>query len=174
MNLTDKLRKIRVVILDVDGTLTDNGVLYGFDNDTAGKRYSTFDGLGIDCLRKGGLKVGLLTGRNDFANHRRARDCKFDFIKDTVPNKKIGFLELLDELDVDADECLYMGDDLNDLPAIRRAGVSVAPGNSAKEVKQAVTIIVESCGGHGAVREMAEILLKAQGKWLDIVKSYDF
>jgi len=161
------------VILDIDGVLTPGGIAYGHGSLQEGKTFSVKDGLGIVMLRRYGLRVGVLTGRGCPANRSRCEDLKLDFIKENSNPKLPAFLELLNQLEVSAEECMYIGDDLVDWPVMRRVGVSVAVGDAAPELRARATLTTTAGGGRGAVREAAEWLLKQQGKWEQVLAFYE-
>jgi len=174
MNLSLAAQKIKVVILDVDGVLTNANIGYGAGSEHEIKFFSVKDGCGIQMMLRAGLKVGIITGRTSMANRRRAEELKLDFIRENCRPKLPAFLELLKDLDVTANECLYIGDDLVDWPVMKRVGISVAVGDAAPELKEAATLTTNANGGQGAVREVAEWLLKAQNKWKAALEFYEF
>ena len=132
MNLSQAAQKIKVVILDVDGVLTNGGIGYGTGSEHEIKFFSVKDGCGIQMMLRAGLKVGIITGRTSMANRRRAEELKLDFIRENCRPKLPAFLELLQDLAVTASECLYIGDDLVDWPVMKRFGISVAVGDAAR------------------------------------------
>ena len=164
MDLLAKVLKIKVVFTDVDGVLTDGRLFYG-PNGVEGKNFHARDGVAVGMLRRSGLQVGFLTGRFDAANRHRAEDLKVDFVCDGAFRKGEALLERCRELGVQPNECLMMGDDLVDLPAMRVAGVSVAVADAMADVRGEADYVTAAAGGHGAFREMAEWLLRMQGKW---------
>jgi 3-deoxy-D-manno-octulosonate 8-phosphate phosphatase (KDO 8-P phosphatase) len=164
MNLSEKAAKIKVVLTDVDGVLTDGSLVYGPEG-VQGKSFFARDGVAVGMLRRTGLKVGFLTGRADAANRCRAEDLKVDFVCDGAFRKGEALLELCAKNGVNPDECLMIGDDLVDLPAMREAGLAVAVGDAVAELRAMADWVTPSVGGRGAFRDMAEWLLKLQGKW---------
>jgi 3-deoxy-D-manno-octulosonate 8-phosphate phosphatase (KDO 8-P phosphatase) len=173
MKQSSAAQKIKVVILDIDGVLTDGGISYGQGSAHENKSFYVKDGLGVVMLRRYGIRVGVLTGRSCLANRQRCTELQMDFIKENSNPKLPAFLELLAELEVSPEECLYIGDDLVDWPVMRRVGVSVAVGDAAPELKQRATLTTVAAGGRGAVREAAEWLLKQQGKWEQVLSFYE-
>jgi len=160
--VTDKLAAIQLVALDVDGTFTD-GTLY-YDNDgQVIKGFSSHDGLGLELLRRAGIKRGFITGRHDNATEARVTYLKVDFYIPAVGDKAAVLRELLDEYGLDESQSLYMGDDLNDLSAFEAAGVAVAVANARDEVKERADLVTDSHGGRGAVRELVGLILRAKG-----------
>ena len=174
MNLSLAAQKIKVVILDVDGVMTNATIGYGTGSDHEIKFFSVRDGCGIQMLRRAGLKVGILTGRTSMANRRRAEELKLDFIRENCLQKLPFFLELLKDLAVTAEECLYIGDDLVDWPVMKRVGVSVAVADAAPELKEVAMLTTHANGGQGAIREVTEWLLKEQNKWKAALEFYEF
>ena len=174
MNLSLAAQKIKVVILDVDGVLTNGGIGYGTGSEHEIKFFNVKDGSGIKILQRAGLKVGILTGRSSMANRRRAEELKLDFIRENCLPKLPAFLELLKDLAVTAGECLYIGDDLVDWPVMKRVGISVAVGDAAPELKEVAALTTHANGGCGAIREVAEWLLKEQNKWKAALEFYEF
>ncbi len=174
MNLSLAAQKIKVVILDVDGVLTSGIIGYGTGSDQEIKFFNVKDGSGIKMLQRAGLKVGILTGRSSMANRRRAEELKLDFIRENCLPKLPSFLELLNDLGVTAKECLYIGDDLVDWPVMKRAGISVAVADAAAELKEVAMLTTHESGGRGAVREVADWLLKEQNKWKAALDFYEF
>lgn len=174
MNLSLAAQKIKVVILDVDGVLTNGSIGYGTGSEHEIKFFNVKDGSGIKMLQRAGLKVGILTGRASMANRRRAEELKFDFIRENCLPKLPAFLELLNDLAVTAKECLYIGDDLVDWPVMKRVGISVAVADAAAELKEVAAMTTHECGGRGAIREVAEWLLKEQNKWKAALEFYEF
>ncbi|MFA6928721.1 MAG: HAD-IIIA family hydrolase [Lentisphaeria bacterium] len=174
MPLLQAAQKIKVVILDVDGVLTTGNIGYGAGSEHEIKFFHVKDGSGIKMLQRAGLKVGILSGRSSLANRHRAEELKLDFIKENCLPKLPAFQELLSELAVTAKECLYIGDDLVDWPIMKRVGISVAVADAAAEVRESATITTREPGGKGAIREIAEWLLKEQNKWKTILDFYEF
>jgi len=171
MNLIYKAQKIKAVILDIDGVLTDATFAYG-DHIGEVKSFNVKDGHGIKLLRRAGLIVGLISGRSSEANRKRAKELQLDFIYENQKNKLEAFYQILKEYKLEDTQCLYMGDDLIDIPVMREAAIGIAVADAVKETKNMADIITENKGGHGAVREMAEWLLKAQEKWESVIARY--
>jgi len=173
-------KRIRVVGLDVDGTLTDGGVYLGAGSDHAGrsipfefKRYDIQDGLGVTLLRQSGIKVAIVTGRESVSVALRARELQVDALAQEASARKLGaWRRVLAELGCDDGEAAFIGDDLPDLPILQRVALPVAVGNAVPEVRRASTWHLTRGGGHGAVREFAEGLLEARDAWHDAVQQY--
>ena len=168
-------RRIRVVGLDVDGVLTDGGIYLG---DVAGarhefKRYDIQDGLGIYFMRSAGLIPIIVTGRVSVSVELRARELGIEHVaQDADAQKLTGLRRILDVLGEDIESVAYIGDDFPDLAILRRVGLPVAVGNAVPEIRAACRVHLGRSGGRGAVREFAELLLRARGDWDSVVNRY--
>ena len=166
------LARIRLLALDVDGVLTDGGVYYD-SNGVESKRFQIHDGLGIVVARLAGLRIAWITGRTSPIVERRAAELGVDSLLQGVRDKAIAIDDLADAANLTLDEVAYIGDDLNDLTALRLAGVAIAPANAASpEVRDAVDWITPRGGGEGAARDAIEAILRARGEWVGAVESY--
>ena len=163
-------RSIRAVVLDVDGVLTDGRIGYGGDDEI--KFFDVKDGHAIKLLLRAGIKVGLLSGRASAANRRRAQELGLSFVYEGEKDKRAAFGRLLTQQTLTAEQVLYMGDDLVDIPVLRAAGVGVAVADAGPEVQRGADWVTAAPGGHGAVREAAVWLLKEQGKWDELIARY--
>lgn len=172
MSLHEKCSKIKVVILDVDGVLTDGRIGYRGDSEEDLKFFDVRDGHGIKLALRSGLKVGILSGRQSGANRKRAEELGLTFLYESVKNKGEGLDKLLQEQGVTAEECMYIGDDVVDIPPMKRCGFAVAVANGVEELDLVADCRTKHNGGRGAVREAMELLLKEQGKWEEIIKRY--
>ncbi len=163
MNLyAQKSGPIKMVLLDVDGVLTDGGIVYGAAGEEL-KRFDIQDGMGITLAVRSGLKVGILTGRTSPTVERRARELSMAVVKQGFPAKLEGWRQVLEETGLSEPQVAYMGDDVQDLPVLWRAGFSAAPANALPEVKSEVDYVCQRSGGHGAVREFIDLLLSEKG-----------
>lgn len=171
----DLARAVRVVILDVDGVLTDNGVYLG--TTASGervelKRFDIMDGLGVRMLVWAGLRVVLVSGRESAATELRAEELGVE-VRQVAAGYKLPLVEeVLEEAGVGWEALAMVADDLADLPVIRRAGLPVAVANAATELHAEARWTTSVPGGQGAVREFAEALLKARGQWAGLVEAY--
>ena len=168
ISLGARAKKIRVLIMDVDGVLTDGRIwLLSRRDGTASeiKGFSAYDGAGLKLARAAGLRTGLITGRESTAVSQRARECEIEFVYQHQATKLGALEEILQATGADADEAAYVGDDLPDIPVMQRVGLAVAVANAVPEVKRAAHFITKRSGGEGAVREAIELIVKAQGKW---------
>ena len=162
--------QVEMLVLDVDGVLTDGGLIYGPEREW--KRFDVQDGHGMTIARKAGLKIALLTGRTSLALTRRSEELVVDAMLDGVRDKGAGLHELATRLGVEPSKMCYVGDDLVDLPPMALVGFPVAVANAVAEVKEAAAWVTTRSGGHGAVREVVETILKAKGLWADIVRAH--
>ena len=168
--LESALRRVRLLLCDVDGVLTDASVFIGQAGEM--KSFNIRDGLGLVRLRREGFKVGWISGRPSPATTRRARELKIDFLRQEKGSKVRAVETLLAQTGFRWDEVCYVGDDIVDLGVLKRAGVAVAVANGVAEARAAADYVTRVGGGHGAVREVVELILKAQGKWARIVGEY--
>jgi len=163
-----RARKIRVLLMDVDGTMTPRIVcLQGFPDGSVAemKVFNAHDGAGIKLAGIMGIRTGLITGRDSAATARRAREASMEFVVQGQPKKLEAYKAVLLRAGVTDEEVAYVGDDLPDLPLLERAGLAVAVADVVYEVKRAAHYVTQAKGGGGAVREVVELILKAQGKW---------
>jgi 3-deoxy-D-manno-octulosonate 8-phosphate phosphatase (KDO 8-P phosphatase) len=158
------LANVKLLALDVDGTLTDGGVYYA-DTGVELKRFHIQDGLGIVLAGLVGLRIAWITGRVSVVVERRARELGVADLQQGVRDKAAAVEELAARHGLPLGEVAYMGDDLNDLPALRVVGVPLAPANAVEEVRRAARIVTDRPGGGGAAREAIELLLRARGDY---------
>lgn len=170
-SVKERAGKIRLLLLDVDGVLTSGQVLY----DGAGREYKSFhiqDGHGIKLLQRAGLEVGILSGRRSAAVSVRARELGIRIVVQRALDKGAALQGLLRKTQIPPEEVCYVGDDLVDLPVFSRVGFAVAVPNGVPEVCRQAHYVTSRSGGQGAVREVCELLLKAQGKWQGVTQKY--
>jgi 3-deoxy-D-manno-octulosonate 8-phosphate phosphatase (KDO 8-P phosphatase) len=158
------MTQIRLLLFDVDGVLTDGTIVVHADGSES-KQFNIRDGAGIVWAQRAGLTIGLLSARTAEATAIRAAQLGIKIVSQGTANKLAGYEQILATEGLTDDQVSYMGDDLQDLPVLRRAGFSAAPADAAPEVRAAVQWISASGGGHGAVRECIEHVLRAQGQW---------
>ena len=168
-------RRIKLVGFDVDGTMTDGGLYVGAD--AAGqrlelKRFDIQDGLGVKLLRDAGLVTVMITGRAGEAARIRAAELKVDDFVVSGGKKLAAFEPVLARHGVGWPDSCFVADDLIDLPILRRCGLPVAVANACSEVRDAAAFTTAATGGHGAIREFAEVFLRARGVWADLVRPY--
>ena len=182
-----RARKIKLLLFDVDGVLTD-GKLFFVPEDSQAlgqpsaaqsaqgqievKGFHAHDGAAIALARLGGLKTGLITNRMSETVALRARDLKLQHVRQSVRNKGACFQEVVDQEGLKPEEAAFVGDDVIDLPAMRAGGLAIAVKNARAEVKQEAHYITPRGGGDGALRDAIEFILKAQGKWKQVVEDY--
>jgi len=165
----NKLKKIKLLLLDVDGVLTDGGIIYN-DNGAETKVFNVKDGLGMRLLMEAGIHLGIITGRRSNALYCRCKDLGINLIYDGVRNKIDVLDALLDQTGVSAEEVAFIGDDLPDLKLMKTIGLSIAVGDAHKMILDNADMVTSANGGHGAVREVCETILKAKGLWENILE----
>jgi len=175
-SLTEVAASIRLLLMDVDGVLTD-GKLYSVP-DAAGnmvetKGFDTQDGVSLQWLSWKGIQTGVISGRNSPATEERARQCGMTYVYQGHLEKIPILEEILERSGLTSSQVAYIGDDLTDVVVMNRVGLSVAPANARPEVKRSAMHVTENPGGRGAVREVAELLLRAQGHWNDLLRKYE-
>jgi 3-deoxy-D-manno-octulosonate 8-phosphate phosphatase (KDO 8-P phosphatase) len=166
--LKKRSAQIKLVLMDVDGTMTDGSVTLLSQTDGTALEIKTFDahdGQGLTLAQAAGLHTGCITGRESAALLRRAREMKMDFIYMKQPVKMPAYEEILAKAGVSDSAVAYIGDDLPDIPLMRRVGLAVAVCDAVPEVKQAAHYTTKALAGHGAVREAIELILKSKGIW---------
>ena len=159
----EALKKIRAMITDIDGVMTDGGIILGSGGQEF-KRYDAKDGMGITMLRTAGIKVFVLTGRTSESVKKRGEELKFDGVYQGYMDKMIAYEEIKSKYNFADDEILHIGDDILDLPLFEKVGFSVSPADGNPLALNIASYVTERIGGHGAVRETVDMLLKAQGK----------
>ena len=168
--------KIRLLLMDVDGVLTD-GKLYNVPGADGGmvetKGFDSQDGIGLQWLARVGISTGVISGRSSPATVERARQCKLKYVYQGHTEKIPIVNEILADAKLEASEVAYIGDDLTDVVVMRRVGLAIATANARPEVKAIAHYVTRQAGGQGAVREVVELLLKAQGRWPEILKHYE-
>lgn len=164
-------RNIRLLLLDVDGVLTDGTIAMTGAGEGA-KPFFVRDGAAMVWARKAGIEIGLLSGRSSDATIARAAELKITIIVQGESDKGAAFDRIAAAQGLDAREIAYMGDDLPDLPVLMRAGLSGAPADACEEVRQRVHCVTRAPGGRGAVREFIELILRGRGHWDSVVRSH--
>jgi 3-deoxy-D-manno-octulosonate 8-phosphate phosphatase (KDO 8-P phosphatase) len=170
--LKKRAAQIQLILMDVDGTMTDGSVTLLSQTDGTALEIKTFDahdGQGLTLARTAGLRTGCITGRESAALLRRAHEMKMEFIYMKQPVKMPAYEEILHKAGVPDTAVAYIGDDLPDIPLMRRAGLAVAVGNAVPEVKLAAHYTTKALAGHGAVREAIELVLKSKGIWESMI-----
>ena len=171
--LKKRAAQIKVLLMDVDGTMTDGSVILLSQSDGTALEIKTFDahdGQGLTLAQTAGLRTGCITGRESPALLRRAHEMKMEFIYMKQPLKMPAYEEILRKAGVTDGAVAYIGDDLPDIPLMRRAGLAVAVGDAVPEVKKAAHYTTQALAGHGAIRETVELILKSKGIWTEMLE----
>jgi 3-deoxy-D-manno-octulosonate 8-phosphate phosphatase (KDO 8-P phosphatase) len=166
--LKKRATHIKLLLMDVDGAMTDGSVTLLSQTDGTALEIKTFDahdGQGLTLAQTAGLRTGCITGRESAALLRRAHEMKMEFIYMKQPVKMPAYEEIREKAGVSDSAVAYIGDDLPDIPLMRRAGLAIAVGDAVPEVKAAAHYITKALAGHGAVREAVELILKSKGTW---------
>ncbi len=169
--VVNKLKSIKLLLLDVDGVLTDGGIVYN-DNGTETKVFDVKDGLGIKLLMAAGIQLGIITGRRSNALFNRCKDLGINLIYDGVANKAEALDRILERTGFPAEEVACIGDDLPDLALMKHAGLSIAVADAHATLRERADMTTSAKGGHGAVRETCEAILKAKGLWEGILERF--
>jgi len=169
-SLRRRFAQVKLLLTDVDGILTDASVY--LDHHHESKRFCVLDGLGLRLFREQGLQVGWISGRSSPATQQRARECGVDFLYQGPGNKVVAAEAMLAQSGVAWKQVCYMGDDVVDLGVLRRAGAAVTVPQAAPEAKALAHYVTKTAGGYGAVREVIELILKAQHKWAQLIQQY--
>ncbi len=165
-----RIRKIKMLLLDVDGVMTDGGIFLGPEGIEL-KRFHVQDGMGVALAKAAGLLVGIITARDSEAVRRRAKELGIDEVQQGVFRKEEGYEAILKKYGLRDEEMAYMGDDLLDIPILKRVGLSICVANGAEEVRRVSKYITKRKGGEGAVREVVEMILKEMGKKKQVISS---
>ena len=167
----ERAARIKLLLMDCDGVLTD-GRIWLFADGEEQKGFHTRDGLGIDLLHRAGLRSGIISGRTSSAVETRARTLGMSFIVQGHENKVQAFADVLAQAAVTSSEVAYIGDDLNDIPLMLQSGLGVAVADAAPDTREVAHYVTKAPGGFGAVREVIEVILKSQGRWAEVIKSF--
>lgn len=175
-DITAIAAKIKLLLMDVDGVLTDGKLILVPDGQgglAETKAFDSQDGIGLQWLSWKGIQTGVISGRNSPATTERARQVKMSYVYQGHIEKIPIFEEILEKSKVSPDEVAYIGDDLTDVVIMRRVGLSIATANAREEVRRSAMMTTNAPGGQGAVREVVELILKARGEWDDLLKKYE-
>src|SRR5215813_9122198 len=167
-----RAKQIKVLLMDVDGTITDGSVTLLSQPDGSALEIKTFDahdGQGLSLARTAGLRTGVITGRESAALRRRCKELGIEFVYEKQPHKIAAYEDVLRKTGVEESEVAFLGDDLPDMTVMRRVGLAVAVGNAAVEVKAIAHHTTKAIGGKGAARETVELILKSKGTWEDMI-----
>jgi 3-deoxy-D-manno-octulosonate 8-phosphate phosphatase (KDO 8-P phosphatase) len=160
----ERAAKIKLMIFDVDGVMTDGGLYYGAEGELA-KRFNVLDGHGIIALQKSGVETALITARQSDILAQRAAGLGITHVHQGARDKRAVFEELISRLGIGAEQCGFVGDDVIDLPILTRVGFAASVANGHAEVRRRVHYVTGNTGGHGAVRELCDLILHAQGNY---------
>ncbi|OGW76798.1 MAG: hypothetical protein A3I73_03320 [Omnitrophica bacterium RIFCSPLOWO2_02_FULL_45_16] len=169
--VAERARRVKLLIVDIDGVMTDGRIVYSIYGDEL-KFFDVTDGFGISLLNRAGIKTAIITAKKSRIVKMRARDLKIAKAYQGFIDKLIPFDKLLKKFKIAAENICFIGDDLPDMPILRRVGFAVSVPNALDEVKAAAHYITLKAGGRGAVREVCDILLKSQGKWDEATAKY--
>jgi 3-deoxy-D-manno-octulosonate 8-phosphate phosphatase (KDO 8-P phosphatase) len=171
MELAERCRSIELILSDVDGVLTDGGVI--FDNQGIEiKQFHIRDGFGIKLWQRAGHRFGIVTGRASHIVQLRAVELGVDLVRQGVEEKLPAVKQMMGQLQLRPEQVCYIGDDLPDLPVLGYVGLAAAVGDGCAELLGACHYVTGATGGHGAVRELIEVILKQQNRWEDVVRKY--
>ena len=168
----DRLKNIELLLLDVDGVMTDGGIIYD-GNGLETKVFNVKDGHGIKMLQRAGIQVGIITGRTSAVVDVRARELGIDLLYQGALRKLECYEDVKRRTGLSDHQIAYVGDDVIDVPVMRRAGFSAAPCDALPEAESAAHFVTSRGGGRGAVREVCDLLLKARGAWAEVAERYE-
>ena len=166
-----RLGKIRLLLLDVDGVMTDGRIVYD-NHGVETKAFDVKDGHGLKLLQRAGIKIGIITGRQSEVVRFRAKELGIEILHQGAKDKLVPYLEILQDLQLSEEEVAYMGDDVVDLPILRRVGFAATVADAVEEVKPLVHYVTDRRGGRGAVREVCDLILKETGAWRNVTDRY--
>ncbi|MDD5496076.1 MAG: HAD-IIIA family hydrolase [Candidatus Omnitrophica bacterium] len=169
--VTARAKKVKFLILDIDGVMTDGRIIYSIYGDEL-KFFDVQDGFGITLLNAAGIKSVIITAKKSKVVRARARDMNIAKTYQGFSDKLIPYEDMLKKFNASPDEICFMGDDLVDLPVLKRVGFGVAVSNAVEEVKKNAHYVTTASGGRGAVREVCDLILKTQGKWDAAISKY--
>lgn len=169
--IVEQARRIKLLITDIDGVMTDGRIVYSIYGDEL-KFFDVTDGFGISLLNKAGIKTVIITAKKSRIVKMRGRDLKISKVYAGFLDKLIPFNDVLKRFKVSPEEICFIGDDLMDLPVLKKVGLAVSVPNALEDVKAAAHYITSRPGGHGAVREICDLILKSQDKWDQVTARY--
>jgi 3-deoxy-D-manno-octulosonate 8-phosphate phosphatase (KDO 8-P phosphatase) len=167
-DITSRASRIKLLLMDCDGVLTDGRIWLTPDGDEQ-KGFHARDGQGISIWHRAGYQTGIISGRASSGVERRAHELKIKYIYQYSKNKLIAIEEIVADANVSLDECCYIGDDLGDIAVMRRVGLAVAVADAADDAKATAHYVTTRNGGDAAVREVIELILQAQNRWDELV-----
>lgn len=170
MNIEDKIKKIKLLLLDVDGVLTAGDIYYGGEPDEI-KKFDVKDGLGIKLAQAGGITIGIISGRQSEALRQRASDLDIEILYQGQIKKITAYQQIKQNLFLKDEQIAYVADDLNDLKIFQQVGLRFAVNDACEDIRKLADYVTSKPGGKGAVREVVELILKAQGKWVEVINN---
>ncbi len=170
--MRERAKRVKMLIVDIDGVMTDGRIIYDSKGNEL-KCFNVLDGMGFVLLGQAKIKVALITAKGSKAVLRRARDIGAVEVKQSAIDKLTAFRQILKKHGLSAKDICFIGDDLLDLPVMKRVGLSVAVPGACPEVKRAARYVTKKEGGKGAVREVIEVILRAQNKWHKLIGKYE-
>lgn len=171
MNVKDRAAGIKLIVFDVDGVLTSGQIFIGNDGEIM-KQFHAQDGMGITAAHRAGLRTAIITGRESEIVRIRGEELNIAEVYQGAMDKAVSLQKLVEKYAVTLEKVAYVGDDLNDLPAFTQVGLACAVANAAPEVKERAHYVAAHEGGCGGVREIIEFIVKAQGRWADVIESF--
>jgi 3-deoxy-D-manno-octulosonate 8-phosphate phosphatase (KDO 8-P phosphatase) len=169
--LNERLKSIKLLILDVDGVMTDGRIIFD-SNGTESKFFNVKDGHGIKMLQRAGIEVGIISGRKSQVVSNRAEELGISCVFQGSLNKLEPYLSILADKGLTDAEVAFVGDDVIDIPVLRRVGFAAAPADAMPDLRPFVHLVTKNCGGWGAVREICDLLLRGQNKWDSVTSRY--
>lgn len=169
--MVERVRRVKMLITDIDGVMTDGRIVYSIYGDEL-KFFDVTDGFGISLLNRAGIMTVIMTAKKSKIVKMRGRDLKVTRVYAGFLDKMIPFNDILNRFNIKPDEICFIGDDLIDLPVLKRVGFAVSVPNGMEEVKLAAHYVTSKSGGRGAVREICELILKSQDKWEQVAGKY--
>jgi len=166
--IIEKFKKTKILILDVDGVMTNGSIILGSNDNEEYKQFNVRDGTGIKMFQRAGLQVALITGRKSGVVERRAAELAIKDVHQGAIDKFKSFNQILKKHNIDKSESVFIGDDIIDIPVLKEAGVGVAVNDAIEQVIDASDLVTKNKGGNGAVREITDLILKIQGKYEDV------
>jgi len=167
----DRAKKIKLLMLDIDGVFTDGRIYFGNYGDEI-KSFNVLDGFGVLLARRAGIKVVIITAKGSKIVKKRAKEMSIDGLYLNSTDKRKVYEKVLKKFKVTPEEACFLGDDLLDTPVLKRVGLAVAVPNAVDEAKANSHMVTTKSGGHGAVREICDFLIKSQGKWSEVTRKY--
>lgn len=168
-NVSERAKRIKLLLMDCDGVMTDGRLWLTPDGDEQ-KAFHARDGQGISVWHRAGFQSGIISGRASSGVERRAHELKMKYVHQYAKNKVVPLEEIASDAKVSLDECCFIGDDLGDIAVMRRVGLAVAVADAAEDTKAAAHYVTKLIGGKAAVREVIELILKAQGRWDELAE----